>query len=90
MGTDALEIPSTSPRLSTLEREWATYQSRKSELLEHHAGEHVLIHGEEVLGFFPSREDALKAAYKKVGFVPFLVHEILAVEPTVSLPPYAL
>jgi hypothetical protein len=90
MGKDALEIPSTSPRLSTLEREWATYQRRKSEFLEHHAGEHVLIHGEEVLGFFPSREDALKAAYRKVGFVPFLVHEVLAVEPTVSLPPYAL
>ncbi|MEJ7638822.1 MAG: hypothetical protein WKF75_12820 [Singulisphaera sp.] len=90
MGTDALEAPSASPRLSTLEREWATYQSRKSELLEHHAGEHALIHGEEILGFFPSREDALKAAYKQVGFVPFLVHEILAVEPTLSLPPNAL
>ncbi len=90
MGKDALEAPSASPRLSTLEREWATYQSRRSELLEQHTGEHVLIHGEQILGFFPTREDALKAAYKKVGFVPFLVHEILAVEPTFSLPPYAL
>ncbi len=90
MGKDALEAPSTSPRLSTLEREWAAYQSRKSELLVHHAGEHVLIHGEEILGYFPTREEALKAAYKKVGFVPFLVHEILADEPSLSLPPYAL
>ena len=90
MGTDARERPSTLPNVSSLQREWATYQSRRSELLEQHAGEHVLIHGEQILGFFPTREDALKAAYKTLGIVPFLVHEILAVEPTLSLPPYAL
>jgi hypothetical protein len=78
MGTDVRREPSTSAPSPVLGREWATSQARLPEFLEPHAGEHVLIFEEAVLGFFPSREEAVRAGYARVGVVPFLVHEVSA------------
>jgi hypothetical protein len=44
-------------------------------------GEYVLIKGREVIGFFPTRDDALMTGYTRFGFVPFFVKQILEVEP---------
>src|SRR5438067_1292851 len=44
-------------------------------------GEHVLIKDQEVVGFFPTRDDALMTGYTRFGIVPFLVKQILQVEP---------
>jgi hypothetical protein len=44
-------------------------------------GQFVLIKGRDVLGFYPSREEALDAGYDQLGIVPLLVKQILADEP---------
>jgi hypothetical protein len=46
-----------------------------------HAGKYVLIVGEEVVDYFSTYEDAIKAGYQKVGLKPFLVKQVQTVEP---------
>ena len=63
-----------------LEKELETYKSKLPEL-KAHEGKYVLIHGENVIDTFASYEDALKEGYKQFGVKPFLVKQILSVEP---------
>jgi hypothetical protein len=46
-----------------------------------HEGQFVLIKGRDVLGFYPSRDEALDAGYDQLGMVPMLVKQVLADEP---------
>ena len=63
-----------------LERELATYKAKLGELKEHE-GKFVLIHGDDVLDFFSSYEDAIKEGYKRFGVAdPFLVKQVHAIE----------
>jgi len=48
-------------------------------------GQFVVIRGRDVLGFYPSHEDALEAGYDQLGSGPFLVKQILAHEPIYQL-----
>ena len=41
------------------EKELATYEEHKDELLVHSEGKFVLIHEDEVVGTYESREDAV-------------------------------
>jgi len=77
--------PRGRPRLpSALEREITVFRARLPEFLEEHPGEFVLIHGEEVVGFWPTDDEALEAGFDRFGPVePMLVKQILAVEPVV-------
>ena len=59
----------------SLEKELRVYDARRDELLAH-AGEHVVIAGDDIIGFYHSYEDALNAGYEKVGVKPFLVKKI--------------
>jgi hypothetical protein len=63
-----------------LEKELATYQAKLPELKQHE-GKFVLICEDEVVDTFSSYEDALKEGYKKFGLKPFLVKQILSIEP---------
>ena len=63
-----------------LEKELETYKTKLSEL-KAHEGKYVLIQGENVADMFTSYDDALKEGYKRFGLTPFLVKQILAVEP---------
>lgn len=63
-----------------LEKELETYKSKLPEL-KAHEGKYVLIQGDKVVDMFTSYEDALKEGYKQFGLTPFLVKQILAVEP---------
>jgi len=63
-----------------LEKELATYQARLPELKERE-GKFALIHGEEIVDFFSTYEDAIKAGYQKFKLDPFLVKRILTTEP---------
>ena len=63
-----------------LEKELETYKSKLPEL-KAHEGKFVLIQGDKVVDTFASYEDALKEGYKQFGLIPFLVKQILAVEP---------
>jgi hypothetical protein len=63
-----------------LEKERATYSSRLTELAQHE-GKFVLIHGEDVVDFFNTYEDAIKSGYQKFKLEPFLVKQVHASEP---------
>jgi hypothetical protein len=59
-------------------QEWEVYRREVGRLLaEGYAGKHVLIKGDEIIGFWDTRWDALGAGYHRFGSgVPFLVHEV--------------
>jgi hypothetical protein len=63
-----------------LEKEIQTYKKKLPEL-KAHEGKYVLIQGESVIDTFSSYDDALKEGYKRFGLTPFLVKQILTVEP---------
>ena len=48
-------------------------------------GQHVLIKGQEVVGFFSTRDEALMTGYTRFGIVPFLVKQIAQAEPVYNL-----
>lgn len=67
----------------SLEKEKAAYRKLledKERAHEHH-GEYVLIHGEEICGYFSSFSDALHEGYEKFGLDPFMVKQVSLVEP---------
>jgi hypothetical protein len=63
-----------------LEKELETYKKNLPEI-KAHEGKYVLIQGDKVVDFFTSYDDALKQGYKQFGPTPFLVKQVLAVEP---------
>ncbi|MHB1960223.1 MAG: hypothetical protein ACYCO5_14520 [Acidobacteriaceae bacterium] len=67
-----------------LEKEIATYQAKMPELKEHE-GKFVLIRGEEIVDFFSTYEDAIKAGYQKFKLEPFLVKRVLTTEPVLFI-----
>lgn len=66
-----------------LDTEMATYRRLKPELLADpvKAGKYVLIKGDELLGIYPSREEALEQGYERYLFEAFLVKQLVEVEP---------
>jgi hypothetical protein len=66
-----------------LETEMATYERLKPELLTDpdKVGKFVLIKGEELLGLFPTRSEALTRGYERSLYEPFMVKQLLEVEP---------
>jgi hypothetical protein len=63
-----------------LERELATYEKHKEELLNAHAGKFVLVHGDQVAGVWDTYKDALEAGYGNFGLEPFLVKQVRGIE----------
>lgn len=59
-----------------LEKELAVYRSKLPELKAEHEGEFVLIHGDRIVDFFTSYDDAIQAGYSRFGLEPFLVKQI--------------
>ena len=64
-----------------LKEEIETYFDIKTEYLEKAPGKFLLIKGAMVVGVFESQKDAIKVGYEKFGNEPFLVKEVLEVEP---------
>jgi hypothetical protein len=62
-----------------LEKELETYKHKLPELKEH-TGKFVLIHGDEIVGYFAAYEDAIQAGYQRFKLEPFMVRMINAVE----------
>jgi hypothetical protein len=68
--------------LSTLERELATYQRLRPQLLLSNAGEFAVIDGDDLVGCRPDYESALRLGYERRGVgAPFLVKQVLDPEP---------
>jgi hypothetical protein len=60
---------------SLLDQEVAYYLAHLPEWHEHE-GQHVLIHGHEHFGFFPTRDAALEEGFRRFGRTAFLVKQI--------------
>lgn len=63
-----------------LEKELAAFERKLPELKAEHPGEFVLIRGDDIVDFFTSYDDAIKAGYLKFGLEPFLVKQVQAME----------
>jgi hypothetical protein len=63
-----------------LEKELAVFNQKFPEFKAEHQGKYVLIRGDEVVDFFSSYDDAIKAGYAKFSLEPFLVKQIKALE----------
>ena len=72
--------------LAVLAEERMAYRDRLPELVRAHEGQFVLIKGQNVIGVFGDHAEALRQGYRRFGIVPFLVRQIAASEPMVSLP----
>ncbi len=70
---------------NVLAKELKTFESNKRKLLRKAKGKFVLIKGDKVLGIFADKNEAIDAGYRQLGYVPFLVKQILKVEPPIYL-----
>jgi hypothetical protein len=68
-----------------LDEELDSYKRELPNMLAAHSGEYALIHGQHVLGFWPTRVEAYAAGVERVGLGPFLVKKVEAVEPVFDL-----
>lgn len=66
--------------------ELSVYESNKSQWLEKHEGQYVLIKGEEVVGFFDGEFDAARIGFDRFGYdTPILVRQITSFEPVLHI-----
>ena len=63
-----------------LEKEYKVYLDHLDEFLPHHLNRYVLIKDHEVVGFYDSYEQALKAGLKNFGNVPFFIKMVSKAE----------
>jgi len=68
-----------------LSTEIQTYEQQRDNLLRTSEGKFVLVRGNQVVGIFDSKMDAIAAGYHQFGNVPFLVKQILRIEAPVVL-----
>jgi hypothetical protein len=71
---------------TSLKREQAVYEANLSRWLSDHEGEYVLIKGDQVHGFYDSRDDALTAGYTRFGIGPLFVKQVSPSEPINHIP----
>jgi len=69
-----------------LSREQALYEANLSRWLPDHEREYVLIKGDEVDGFYESRDEALIAGYSRFGIGPLFVKQVSPSEPVHHIP----
>jgi hypothetical protein len=62
-----------------LERETETYR-KNLPLWREHVGKFVLIHGDDVVDFFSTYEDAIKSGYQRFGLTAFLVKQVQTIQ----------
>jgi hypothetical protein len=70
--------------VDTLADELVTYRDHLKELLKD-KGKFALIKGNQVIGIYESRDDALKEAVSRFRDAPVLVKQIVAKEPVLDL-----
>ena len=84
--------PTPKPRRSFVgfDRERATYERHKPDLLKTAEGQWVVIVGDELIGPFEHGEEAERAGYKRFGLGPLYMKQILAREPPPIVLPFGL
>ncbi len=73
---------------SPLAVEWETYRREVGHLIEEgHEGKWVLIKGEEIIGLFDTKEQALEVGAERFLLKPKLIHQVLTREPVLLITP---
>jgi hypothetical protein len=70
---------------TVLDSELQTYERRRESLLGSAQGKFVLIKGDQIVGVYESKMDAVNQGYRQLGHVPFLVKQVLKVETPLNL-----
>ena len=74
-----------------LERENTYFNDHRGELVAQHEGQFVLIHGDDLVGWYQSYDDAFTAGIQTIGNEPFLIRQVFAGdEPPVHVPALTL
>ena len=60
-----------------LEKEYLLFKSSLPAWADR-IGQYVLIKGDEVVGFYPTHDEAVKAGFERFGLVSFFVSEIVS------------
>jgi hypothetical protein len=85
--TDKAEVRTIrQTRAASLRREQAVYEAHLPGWLREHEADHVLIKGDDVVGFFSTRDEALAVGYARFGVVPLFVKQVAASEPIHHIP----
>lgn len=66
-----------------LQQELSTYEQQRDALLSSAENRYVLISKDQVIGIFDTQQDAISRGYEQLGNVPFLVKQIVRVEPLI-------
>ena len=69
-----------------LEAELAYFNEHRAELLAQHAGKFVVIQDSGLVGAFDSSEAAYEYGVSRFGLTPFLIKQVLEVDPTAHAP----
>jgi hypothetical protein len=64
-----------------LKKELDCYEAHKAMLIGKSKGKYVLIKEDQIIDIFDTRIDAIRVGYEKYGNVPFLVKQILELDP---------
>src|SRR5262249_14987272 len=57
-------------------REWAAYDKQQQHLVREHPGGIALIHGDELVGSFPTADEAYLEGFHRFGHVRMMLKEI--------------
>jgi hypothetical protein len=78
--------PGRGSRAASLNREQAVYEANLSRWLPEHEGEYVLIKGDQIDGFYGSRDEALSVGYSRFGIGSLFVKQVSPSEPVHQIP----
>ena len=66
------------------------FEKNRAQWLKQHPGNWVLVKGSDLLGVFPTQEEALSEGARLVGLQSFLVRPLVETEEDVYIPALAL
>jgi hypothetical protein len=76
--TDATAWPVLDPDAPPVDftRENAAYEKERERLIAEHRGKIALIHEDELVGIFPTADEALLEGYRRFGLVKMMLKQI--------------
>lgn len=76
--------------IEVLKPELDYFEKEKDNLLKTHAGKHVLIKGQKVVGTFDNLEEAYRRGLELFGVSPFLIKQVQKAQQTQQAPALTL
>jgi hypothetical protein len=69
-----------------LHEEIALFEMKRADLVAEHEDEFVLLKGSEIIGFYPTQQEAYVEGLKRFGNKPFLIKQVKSDDPPECLP----